>query len=128
MRAHRRRRPSLRARADAPAEVDLRELASLVNYMGSAEHKDFLSPAGPPKLRSDATRCPHNIDFEEAERWLREAIASGDVGGPWIGRPFPQLAWKRVGDAVYEARLSNSEQGWYHGYPIDRTEWPTWLS
>ncbi len=60
--------------------------------------------------------------------WLREAIANGDVGGPWEGQPYPQLAWRRVDGVVYEARLSNAEKGWYHGYPIDKTEWPGWLA
>jgi hypothetical protein len=128
VRSRRRRRPPLRARADIPEGLDLHELASLATYIGSAEHKDFVSPAGPPRLRSDATKCPQDLSFEVIVGWLREALESGDVGGPWQGRPFPQLAWKRIGDTVYEARLSNNEQGWYHGYPLDRTEWPTWLT
>jgi hypothetical protein len=127
VRAHNRRRPALRSRSEAPAGVDLSELAQAARYIGSPEHKDFPSPAGPPSMRSDATKCPHDRTFDEISGWLREAITAGDVGGPWTGHLFPQLVWRRVGDVVFEARLSNNELGWYHGYPNDRTEWPTWL-
>lgn len=127
MRAPGRRRPKLKERANAAANVDFDALAAGVRYVWSAEHKDHYSPAGMPKLRTDATRCPEGLTEEQVLGWLSEAIAAGDVGGLWEGQPYPQLAWKRVDDIVYEARVSNAEQGWYHGYPLDRTEWPQWL-
>lgn len=127
MRAPNRRRPQLRSRAIPPVGADLQVLADSAKYVWSAEHKDHLSPAGMPRLRSDATPCPKDVAGENIRSWLREAISAGDVGGPWDGKAYPQLAWKRVGPVVYEARLSNAEQGWYHGYPIDKTEWPSWL-
>ena len=66
--------------------------------------------------------------MDQAEAWLQEAIAEGNVGEPWGAAPYPRMVWKRVGEEVFEARLSNAEQGWYHGYPIDKSEWPTWLT
>lgn len=95
--------------------------------MRSAEHKDQFGPAGVARLRTDASRCPRGLTEEQVTEWLREAIAAGDVGGVWNDQPYPQLVWKRVNDIVFEARVSNSEQGWYHGYPLDPTEWPRWL-
>jgi hypothetical protein len=127
MRKPHRRRPQPRDRAVPLPGIDLARLSRSVRYVWSAEHKNHLSPAGLPRLRSDATPCPEDRVEADILRWLREAIADGDVGGLWEGQPYPQLAWKRVDDVVYEARLSNAEQGWYHGYPIDSTECPAWL-
>jgi hypothetical protein len=127
MRAPKRRRQPPKERAIPLPGVDFAQLAAGAGWVWSAEHKDEVSPAGLPRLRSDATRCPTGLTEEQVLGWLKEAIAAGDVGGMWGDQPYPQLAWKRVGDTVYEARVSNSEQGWYHGYPIDRTEWPRWL-
>ena len=40
------------------------EVAAKASYVGSSEHKDYESPAGPPALRSDAARCdPRYKDF-----------------------------------------------------------------
>jgi hypothetical protein len=127
MRPPTRRRQSPKQRATPPPDVDLEQLATNATYVWSAEHKDQVSPAGLPKLRTDATPCPTGLTEEQVLSWLREAIAAGDVGGVWEGQIYPQLAWRRVGDTVYEARVSNPVQGWYHGYPLDHTEWPRWL-
>jgi hypothetical protein len=40
---------------------------------------------------------------------------------------YPCYAWARVGDQVYEARLTNSGLGQYKGYPIRPDEAPRWL-
>jgi len=106
----------------------MEKLAAAATYVLSAEHKDFYTPAGPPRLRSDATPCPRDITREQAEGWLRKALAAGAVGPVWADQPYPQLAWWKEGDLVFEARLSNAEAGWYHGYPLDRTEWPSWIN
>jgi hypothetical protein len=128
MRAPGRRRQKPKERAEPASSVDFAALAADVRYVWSAEHKDQVGPAGLPRLRSDATRCPTDVTEEQVLGWLCEAIAAGDVGGLWGDQPYPQLAWKRVGNTVYEARVSNAEQGWYHGYPLDPTEWPKWLA
>lgn len=61
MRAPNRRRPQLRSRATPPVGADLQALADSAKYVWSAEHKDHLSPAGMPRLRTDATPCPKDI-------------------------------------------------------------------
>jgi hypothetical protein len=71
---------------------------------------------------------PQGDHGEQAERWLREAIAAGQVGAPWDDQPYPQYAWYRQGQTVYEARVTNVEQGGYKGYPLDPSEWPKWLT
>lgn len=129
MRAKRRGRPLTRARVAPPPGVDLDALAARAVYQPSAEHKDHYTPgAGVRRLRSDASPCPADVSRDAAESWLRSALAAGDVGAPWDDQPYPQYAWKRVNDVVFEARLTNAEQGWYKGWPLDRTEWPTWLT
>lgn len=102
-------------------------MAEKVTYVISPEHKDYLTTAGPGKLRSDASACPRGLDFDDVEDWLRSAIRAGDVSASFDG-DFPRYAWARVGDQVYEARLSNPGLGAYKGYPIQQYEAPGWLS
>lgn len=127
MRKVNRRRPLGRARVSSPPGASLEALATRASYIISTDHKDYLTEAGPRGLRSDATPCPRHLTRDAAEVWLRKAIAAGHVGGPWTDDPFPRYAWFRDADTVYEARLSNSELGEYKGYPLDRSEWPSWL-
>ncbi len=95
-----------------------------VNYVGSSEHKSYPSFAGPPKLRSDASKCdPALGDQSQLTAWLRAAVASGDFGAPWEGG-FPKYVWYRDGQQWYEARLTNREQGEYKGYPLKQDELP----
>lgn len=116
-----------RTRIEPPQDVDLRRLASRAVYVGSPEHKDIPSPAGAPRLRSDATRCPRDLhDFEELTNWLREAIAAGQIGAPWEG-DYPRYAWVRNDRGCFEARLTNREIGHYKGYPLLPDEVPEWL-
>lgn len=111
----------------APAGVDLAVLAARASYGGSPEHKDVPSPAGPPKLRADATPCPRDLnDPSILTSWLQRAIAAGDVGAPWEAE-FPRYAWIREGGRCFEARLSNRELGVYKGYPLEPEEEPRWL-
>jgi hypothetical protein len=127
MRAAKRKRPLRRERTLPVPGVDLAVLAARVRYEGSAEHKTYPSPAGPPRLRSDATPCPPDLkDPHVLTGWLRDAIASGQVGAPW-DHDFPQYAWIRRGSRCFEARLSNRELGTYHGYPLRPDEVPQWL-
>jgi hypothetical protein len=72
------------------------ELAAQVTYVGSTEHKDHPSPAGPPGLRhNDASPCdPRYATFEEPMRSLD-------------GR-------------LYEARLVNQELGTYKAYKLEK--------
>ena len=122
MRAPRRRRPN-RREIGVPSNIDLANLAATVRYIGSCEHKDFPSFAGLPRLRGDASLCPRDIRQETADAWLRSAIRKGATSAQWVGG-FPRYAWHREGDTVFEARLVNSGDGSYKGYPLNREEWP----
>lgn len=127
MRSPGRKRPQHRERVEPPAGTDLTVLATRVSYEGSPEHKDYLSAAGPAKLRSDATRCPRDLkDWRILAGWVREAVAAGQIGAPWEG-DFPRWAWIRKGQQCFEARLSNREAGVYKGYPLLPHEVPDWL-
>jgi hypothetical protein len=127
MRAPKRRRPIRREQIEAPVGVDLVVLAHRASYGGSPEHKDTPSPAGPPRLRADATACPRDLrDVDQLTTWLRGAIASGQIGAPWEG-DFPRYAWIRNGRGCFEARLTNRVLGTYKGYPLKPDEEPSWL-
>ena len=67
--------------------------------MGSAEHKTYPSPAGPPALRSDATPCDPQISFEEVEDALKEAIRRSCVSATFE-QGFPK------GDYILESHFS----------------------
>jgi hypothetical protein len=125
MRAPHRRRP-LRREIDTSHSADLEDVAGRVKYIGSAEHKTYPSPAGPPSLRADATKCDPALhgDFEVLAGWLREAIRRGCVGAPWEGG-FPRYAWARQDGVWYEGRLVNSGLGQYKGYALDNGEVPS---
>jgi len=111
----------------APArDVDLAASSENVTYVISTEHKDYLTSAGPGRLRSDASACPRGLDFDDVAKWLQDAVRDGHVSAQIEG-DFPRYAWKRVGGQVYEARLSNAGLGQYKGYPIQDDEAPSWL-
>ncbi len=105
--------------------ADLSEVAGAATYVGSGEHKGYPSPAGPPRLRADATKCDPRMHGDVAllTAWLREAILAGRVGGMWEGG-FPRYAWARRDGACLEARLVNSESGEYKGYRLLDSEAP----
>lgn len=100
------------------------ETADSASYIGSSEHKDHISPAGPPKLRhNDATPCdPRYADFARPTAALRESIRARRTSD-FVGR-FPKYVWGRLDEEWYEARLVNHELGQYKAYRIDATELP----
>lgn len=126
MRAARRRRPRNSDRLVPGNSVDLAAMAEKVTYVISPEHKDYLTSAGPRKLRSDASACPRGLQMDQVTDWLRSAVRECCVSASFDG-DFPRYAWRRIGDQVYEARLSNSGLGQYKGYPIDSLDAPSWL-
>jgi hypothetical protein len=116
-----------RERIEPPAGVDLVALAARATYIGSPEHKDAASAAGPRNLRSDATPCPRDLnDPVVITQWLRAAIAAGQVGAPWE-EDFPRYAWLKNDRGCFEARLTNRTSGQYKGYPLQPDEVPPWL-
>jgi len=127
MRAPKRKR-RLHRRIHIPPAVNPKALAKQVRYVGSPEHKTEPSYAGPvPRPRADASKCPValNRSPQTPTKWLRSAFRNGHVGGIWEGR-FPRYAW--FFDAsraiVFEARLVNSGDGSYKGYPLNDDEVP----
>jgi hypothetical protein len=128
MRAPKRKRPMRRERVAPSPDIDLVALSQRATYRGSSEHKRTPSPAGPPRLRADATPCPPQlVDLDELTRWLRSAITAGQVGAPWDG-DFPRYVWYRSDThGCFEARLVNRESGDYKGYPLRQEEVPRWL-
>jgi hypothetical protein len=126
MRTPHRRRPRKDERLSPSSQIDLEEMADKVSYIISSEHKDYLTSAGPRNLRSDASACPRNLNFDEVLEWLRSAVREGSVSAALEGG-FPRYVWRRVEGRVYEGRLSNSGLGEYKGYPIEDFEAPGWL-
>lgn len=126
MRTPHRHRPRKQDRLMPGADVDLLAMAEKVTYVPSAEHKDYLTSAGPGRLRSDASACPRDLDFDKVLEWLRDAVRACALSAATEG-DFPRYAWRRIGEQVYEARLSNSGLGQYKGYPIQDSEAPEWL-
>lgn len=126
MRTPNRKRPRKDERLTLGPTTDLSAMAEKVDYVISTEHKDYLTSAGPGNLRSDATRCPRGLNFDEVREWLKDAVRTGSVSAALDG-DFPRYAWKRIGGHTYEARLSNAGLGQYKGYPIADHEAPAWL-
>lgn len=126
MRAPARRHPRRDQRLTTWSPEQLKELSERVQYTISAEHKDYLTDAGPGKLRSDASACPRELTMETVREWLREAVREGWVSAA-LENDFPRYVWIRKDGQVYESRLSNSGLGEYKGYPILDHEAPRWL-
>lgn len=103
---------------------DLEALAASVEYVGSIEHKNYPSFAGPPRLRADASPCdPELGDERELTSWIQDAIRSNFFSEETQGG-FPKYVWCERDGIWYEARIVNRDQGQYKGYPISASERP----
>jgi hypothetical protein len=103
----------------------MRAAAVNVRYTGSPYHRSPGSKGGPIAQRVGLTsKCPPSWTNLEATRILRVAITEARVSMIWEGG-YPRYVWYLDGDVLYEARLTNSGNGEYHGYPLeDRWQWP----
>lgn len=125
MRTPSRRRPLPRKFAGDVAQEHLGPCATRVSYVGSPEHKSSPSFAGPPKLRSDASKCPtHLRDPKEITGWIAQAILQGQVSDDPGRDSFPRYVWAFQQDTWFEARLVNASQGTYKGYPLTSDQVP----
>ncbi len=126
MRSPGRKRPNPHA-LDANVDSSALEMwADFVRYVGSPEHKSHPSFAGPPRLRSDATQCPkHLTDPNQITDWLKQGLRDGNVSAYRDAGGYPRYVWGKHLDRWFEARLVNSEQGTYKGYPILDEEVPS---
>jgi len=100
--------------------------ADEVQYVGSPEHKQAPSFAGPPRPRPDASICDNRFLERQSllTAWLKVAMRKGSVNATFDG-PYPRYVWYKEDEGtVYEARLVNRGQGTYKGYPLERDEWP----
>ena len=106
--------------ADSPDD-----LAERVKYVGSPEHKDHPSPAGPPRLRSDATPCEEIMtrDVDRNTQALQEGIRRRCVSPVFEGG-YPKYVWTWMDGVLYEARHINGPQGTYKGYRLEDLEIP----
>ncbi len=118
---HRRKRP--RAIGVWTSDEPLESVARKARYVGSAEHKPYPSPAGPPALRSDATPCDPAIDLANVQAALAEAIRRGCVSAT-VEQGFPRYVWGWLEGALFEARHINGPAGTYKGYRITDAERP----
>ena len=118
-----RRRKRRRLRIDCALTDDcLGQVAELAAYHGSAEHKTYPSPAGPPALRSDATPCDP-IGYADINAALAEGIRRGCVSRA-MEQGFPKYVWGWLGNELYEARHLNGGGGQYKGYRLEPPEYP----
>lgn len=125
MRSPGRKRPRRSDRLVRTSEHDFEKMAQEASYIVSPEHNTHLTGAGPGRLRSDASKCPKELQLEQATDWLKTAIRKGDVSA--AVDLFPEYVWIRIEGQAFEARLSNSVLGQYKGYPILDNEAPRWL-
>ena len=110
-----------RAVALAPVGTNLEIVAAKVRYTGSPYHKDVQSFAGlVPQPRPDASICPRELAMNQdaIQKWLKKAIKDGQFGADWR-QELPHHVWHREGGVIYEASLTNSATGEYHGYPLE---------
>ncbi len=102
------------------------KVAQDVHYRPSGEHKSHPSPNnlwtfGPRKGK--ALCDPFNeAQWPQLLEALRQAIRASCVSREFRGR-FPSRVWVYIQRndetrKLHEARLSNSGQGWYHGFPL----------
>lgn len=104
----------------------LADAAARTSYVGSIEHKTYPSPAGDPRPRGDASKCPRL----EEHRWpelteaLRGAIRTGCVSETFDPSGFPRYVWGRFEGQLYEARHLATPAGAYKAFPIELFELP----
>ena len=106
----------------------LHALALKVKYGGNPEHKknpgDFnLTPPSGPRAGKSLCDSVKVFTRREALDLLKKGIENGLVSDHFEG-PWPKNIWSVMDDETpLEAQLESSEQGAYHGYPM-QTEDP----
>jgi hypothetical protein len=124
------RRPRERQLSAPLDDTRLADLASRVRYEPSPYHKTgrVMGIVGEVRPAVQSSKCPHSWQSRsQATEALRLGIRQGLVSDVWSGA-FPKHVWYKVGDTVYEAMLTNRENGTYHAYPLsDPREWPEGL-
>jgi len=117
---HRRINPRQLRVGPPPDGTDLRAVADSVRYVGSEYHKDLPSFAGQAiRPLPDREVCPRDLAHRQVQvqHWLEEGIRQGHFSSHWEGG-YPRYVWRREGNVVYAARLINSGNGEYKGFPL----------
>ncbi len=99
---------------------ELDRMAKTARYNPSPYHKSDPSILGSPIPRPDKTVCdgPAPVDCRDAAGLLKSGFVRGMISMQ-VRQGWPQNVWAvDDGRIVYEAQLSNSELGEYHGYPM----------
>ena len=100
--------------------TELGHLAERARYCSNRNHKRKMFDGSTGMARPDKTLCDRTFanTQEKSERLLREAIRRGMISQQ-MRRHWPQNVWgvDEKGE-VYQANLTNSETGEYHGFPI----------
>ncbi|MDB9310574.1 hypothetical protein PN471_18490 [Aphanizomenon sp. CS-733/32] len=105
----------------------LSDLASKAKYGGNPEHKrnpgDFnLTPPSSPRKKKSLCDSVKVFTRKEALALLRKGIKMGLVSDRSTGF-WPKNVWSIMDDGTpLEAQLESSEQGSYHGYPMQKTD------
>jgi hypothetical protein len=125
---HQRRPKEFKPGTIAPWPADklpAAEVAKLVRYVASGEHKDYHAPDGSwiRAHHSDKTKCAHfaRSEWVRLQESLQGAIEASCVDEEFRG-DFPTRAWAYVNGVLHEARLSNRSSGEYHGFPLEYPE------
>ena len=115
----------IKRRGIGPWNGDLSPEATALKaqYRGSPEHKAYPSPAGPPALRTDATPCDPQIEWDAINAALQEAIRRRCTSARFE-HGFPKYAWGWLDGDLYEARHINGPAGTYKGYRLAKPEHP----
>lgn len=108
-----------------PEPEHIARLREHAQYKGSPKHKANPRAFGLPqwdKSRGDATLCDSHAGFSrDAAASIPGLLRRGIDAGP-IGHG-DSILWT-VGDDgwIFEGRITNAEQGEYHGYPVRPSE------
>ena len=98
------------------------EIAERVSYGGNGKHKRYPAPNGEwtPRHRPGTAECQQfaEADWPQLIEVLREAIRRSCVELE-PEREFPRRAWAYINGQLHEARITNSQSGEYHGFPLD---------
>jgi hypothetical protein len=105
----------------------LSNLASQAQYGGNPEHKinpgDFkLTPPSSPRAGKSLCDSVKVFTRKDALALLRKGIRIGLISDRVEGN-WPKNVWSVMDDATpLEAQLDSSEQGSYHGYPMQKED------
>ena len=111
-----------RGLAEAVSDDEVATLIDSVSYVGSPKHKIHPTIFGLEPFhgrRGDATLCDAHAHFQPKDMVRIQALITRGLSAKLVGTNL----WT-VDDSgwIYEARLTNSQTGEYHAYPVRPSE------